>query len=186
MPKALLPLATQRPERCPHSLRGQVGSLPFGTQQQEPAVLHDEFKPLHPLTGAPTDPEIPVLERITGRTPDQQSHRLAVQRNHLPKVVSDGAASSQVMMLPQLLVEPWDVFRRGDPNFQFSSTAAGRFKINRVFHPSLADLKTGFLSSPNFAASRNSPPAGLRVAAPLRLKQEGRSFGQSAGFRRRT
>lgn len=35
-------------------------------------------------------------------------------------------------------------------------------------------------------ASRNSPPAGLRVAAPLRLKQEGRSFGQSAGFRRRT
>src|SRR5207249_4304502 len=88
-----------------------------------------------------------------GRTPDQQSHRLAVQRHHLPKVVSDGAASSQVMMLPQLLVEPWDVFRRGDPNFQFSSTAAGRFKINRVFHPSLADLKTGFLSSPNFDRS---------------------------------
>jgi hypothetical protein len=39
--------------------------------------LHDQLETLDPLVGAPVDPAVAVLERVTGRPPDQQRGRPA-------------------------------------------------------------------------------------------------------------
>ncbi len=94
-----------------------MGSLAFGNQEQEAAVLHDELEPWHALMGAPTDSPVPVFECITGRSPDQQSHRLALQGDDLAQVVSHGPAGAQIVVFSQLLVEPRGLLRRGKANF---------------------------------------------------------------------
>lgn len=62
------PVIGQRAQGGTHGLRGEVGRLAFGGEQEEAAVLHDELQARDALAGAPADPEITILERVTTRT----------------------------------------------------------------------------------------------------------------------
>ena len=104
--ETFLPLRGQRAQGRRQHLRSQIGRLALGPQEQKAPVLHDQFQPLHPLRRAPADPQVPVFERVAGRPPDQQRHRLALQFHHLTQIVAHRPPCSQIMMLPQLIIEP--------------------------------------------------------------------------------
>ena len=57
----------------PHRLGSQIRRLPLGREHQVTAVLHDEFQTRHALRRAPTDPPIPILERVTTGDPRPRS-----------------------------------------------------------------------------------------------------------------
>ena len=53
-----------------------MGSVALNIQEQKPTVLHHQLEPLDPLDGTPPDPQVPVLEGVAGRPPNQQGDGL--------------------------------------------------------------------------------------------------------------
>ncbi len=92
---------------------------PLGVEQQKTPILYDQLEPLHPLYGAPSNPPIPILERVAGRPPSQQRHRLPILGNDLAQIVAHRSPSPQIVALLPLPIERLGFFwRTGNRNFQ--------------------------------------------------------------------
>jgi hypothetical protein len=88
IPKHLFPFFGQRTHRGTQDPGGQVRFLPFVLEHQEPAVLHNELLTFCSHRIVPTDPLIPVFERVTSRAPGQQADPLLTHHRHLTQMFS--------------------------------------------------------------------------------------------------
>jgi hypothetical protein len=104
-----MPLCGQAAQGRAHRLRGKIGLGAFAPEHEETAVLHDQLETLHPLIGAPADPQVAVFERITGRTPNQQCGGLPAHKNDLAQIIAHRTARAQIVVLAQLRIEPTNV-----------------------------------------------------------------------------
>ena len=145
-----LPLSGQHTHGGPQDVRGQVGGLALGGQQEETAVLHNEFEPGHPLGHAPANPQIPVFEGVTSRPPNEQGDPLALEFDDLAQIIAHRLAGSQIMVLAQLRVERLELLFPGHSHRQPGAVNPASRCIENVFHPNASDQKTGPVSSLNF------------------------------------
>jgi len=100
--------------------------------------------------------QIPL--RTVGRTnylPCDQ----ALQLVELHRYASHRPSRSQIVMLPQLLVEPLGLFSPGDPDFHSRTTHVADLSIKSVFHPSPSHPQSRSLSSKKF----NPAPTGISI-----------------------
>lgn len=108
--------------------------LAFGDEQEEAAVLIDELQVRDAFRGAPVDPEIAILERVTIRTPDQQRDGVSVTLDDLTEKIADGPADAEVMLAGQLGIEGRDFMGLGDADAE--RRGGGEFGGVGSFHPS--------------------------------------------------
>lgn len=134
--EVLLPELGEDAQGRRQRLRGQVGRLPFGGEQEEAAVLHDQLEPLDPLRSAPRYPAVAILERVTGRSPDQQGPGLAVLLDHLAQGITHRVAGPRRVMLGQLAIEPLDLCVRGAAHRERGTSRGGRSLRTSCFQPS--------------------------------------------------
>jgi len=164
----LPPLFGQRPQCCAHALGSQIGRLSLWGQHQKAAVLHDQLEAFKALGGAPGNPPVPVLERIAGGSPHQQSHRLAVALDHLAQVIADRTARAQIVVIGQQTVEPGNLLRGGDADSQAATGEFGRRQIRVCFHRIVAQQKSRPVSSPIFQPSA-SGTSFFEAKDPVRI-----------------
>lgn len=112
--KGFAPVIGQHTQGRPHRLGRQIGRLALGREYQEAAVLNDEFQPRDPLRRAPTDPPIPILERVTTGPPDQEPNRHAVALDELAKIIAHGPTRAEIMMGGELSIKGRDFGGRGN------------------------------------------------------------------------
>ncbi len=137
-------------------MRGQIGRLALGGEQEEAAVLHDELQALDALRGAPTDPEIAILERVTDVPPDQERDGPAVPLDELP----------EVMVVGQLAVDGQGLVGLGDAHGERGSGGDGKFGGMGSFHPSQGNQKQGFVFSKVLSPSPQTASASKRQNPP--------------------
>jgi hypothetical protein len=106
VPEGRKPLVWQSTQGGPHDLRVQVGGGALWPEDQQTAVLHAELEPLDTLGSAPTDPEVAILEGVTGWPPSQKGHGLGIDFDDLAEEISDGLGGTQIVVEFELLIEP--------------------------------------------------------------------------------
>ena len=86
--EGLPPLGGQGTQGRSHGLGGEVGRGGLGRENKKAAVLDDQLEPGDALRGVPTDPSVPILERVAGGSPRQEGDGLGANLDHLPEEVS--------------------------------------------------------------------------------------------------
>src|SRR5208337_3932669 len=94
-----------------------------------------------PLGGAPTDPSVPVFERVTGWPPHQQRHRLTTLLDDLAQIIAHRPTRPQIVMLIQLLIEPLFLFHPGQTHAQRATAGKIPCRFFERFHPAYDTTK---------------------------------------------